>query len=116
MKKLFLIVPIACLLGITVTSCNNNMKNDSSTEMEHTDVVPSGTYQGTAEKVDPDEQEVYVRTDDNKILELYFTANTELTRNGQVVDFSELSEGQRLEVTVEKMGERLDPQSVVIQE
>ncbi|WP_353136135.1 hypothetical protein [Pseudopedobacter sp.] len=117
MKKLFLVLAIAGLSTGIMTSCNNSgNKNDSSTEIENTDVVPSGTYQGVAEKVDPDEKEIYVKTADNKTLELYFTDSTKLTRNGQAVEFSELKTGQNLEVTVEKAGERLDPKAVDIKE
>lgn len=81
-----------------------------------TDVVESGTYQGTIDKVVAEEEEIYVKTADDKRLELYFTETTELTQNGQSVDFSTLQEGQNVEVTVEKTGNRLDPVSVVILE
>lgn len=81
-----------------------------------TDVVESGTYQGTIDKVEPEKTEIYVNTDDNKRLELYFTETTELSRNGQPAEFNVLQEGQRVEVTVEKVGQRLDPVAVSIQE
>lgn len=83
---------------------------------ESTDVVESGTYQGTIKEVEAEKTEIYVTTDDNKTLELYFTENTSLTRNGNEVDFSELEEGQKVEVEVEKVGQRLDPISVKIME
>lgn len=83
---------------------------------EGTDVVESGTYQGTVKEVEADKTEIYVTTDDNKTLELYFTDNTSLTRDGVEVDFSELVEGQKVEVEVEKVGQRLDPISVIIME
>ena len=83
---------------------------------ENTDVVESGTYQGTIEEVEPSKTEIYVETEDNKTLELYFTDQTELTRNGNPVDFSELEKGQQVEVEVEKTGQRLDPISVRILE
>lgn len=83
---------------------------------ESTDVVESGTYQGTIKEVEADKTEIYVSTDDNKTLELYFTENTSLTRNGSEVEFSELKEGQKVEVEVEKKGKRLDPLSVKIME
>jgi hypothetical protein len=83
---------------------------------ESTDVVDSGTYQGTIKEVEPEKTEIYVTIADNKTLELYFTDMTELTRNGQPVDFSELQEDQKVEVTVEKNGKRLDPISVKIME
>lgn len=83
---------------------------------ESTDVVESGTYQGTIKEVEPEKTEIYVTTDDDKTLELYFTENTSLTRNGSEVEFSELKEGQKVEVEVEKVGQRLDPVSVKIME
>lgn len=83
---------------------------------ESTDTVESGTYQGTIEEVEASKDEIYVKTEDNKTLELYFKENTELTRNGSTVDFSELKEGQKVEVEVEKVGKRLDPLSVKIME
>jgi len=83
---------------------------------ESTDVVESGTYQGTVKEVEADKTEIYVATDDDKTLELYFTETTSLTRNGSEVEFSELEEGQKVEVEVEKNGKRLDPISVKIME
>lgn len=81
-----------------------------------TDVVESGTYQGTIKEVEPSKTEIYVTTEDGKTLELYFTDETELTRNGEMVEFTELEEGQQVEVEVEKTGKRLDPISVEIME
>lgn len=81
---------------------------------EGTDVVESGTYEGTISEVEADKDEIYVTTADNKTLELYFTETTELTRNGEVVEFSMLEEGQSVEVQVEKVGQRLDPITVKI--
>ena len=81
---------------------------------EKTDVVDSGTYRGIVDKVEPSKTEIYVKTSDNKTLELYFTENTTLTRNGETVEFSNLEEGQQVEVDVEKSGKRLDPIAVRI--
>lgn len=93
-------------LGMSlIQSCGENKK---------TDLVPSGTYQGTAETVDPGESEVYVRTSDDKLLELYFTDKTALTMNGNAVKFDKLKEGDSVEVKVEKKGKKLDPISVEI--
>lgn len=97
-KSLF--VAIAMLF---LYSCNNE-----------TDVVESGTYQGTVDKVVPAETEIYVETEEGQRLELYFTEDTELTRNGETVAFDNLEKGQKVMVTVEKVGQRLDPVSVVI--
>jgi len=83
---------------------------------EKIDVVDSGVYQGTVEEVDADKTEIYVKTGDDKLLELYFTEATTLTKNGQTVEFTELAEGQKVEVEVKKVGQRLDPVSVKILE
>lgn len=83
---------------------------------EGTDVVESGTYTGTVHEVEPEKTEIYVKTADDKTLELYFTEETTLTQNGEPVEFSALEKGQKVEVTVEKVGKRLDPISVVILE
>jgi hypothetical protein len=79
---------------------------------ESTSVVESGTYQGTIQEVEPSKTEIYVETDDNQILELYFTDSTELSRNGSRVEFSVLEEGMEVEVDVEKEGKRLNPLAV----
>lgn len=117
--KRFLTASIASmLLATAMYSCDTPDKHeaddDSSVEIENTDVVPTGTYTGVAEKVDPDEKEIYVKTTDGKTLELYFKANTTLTRNDQKAEFSELKKGQNVEVTVEKKGDKLEPQTVKI--
>jgi len=83
---------------------------------ESTDVVDSGTYQGTISEVEAAKTEIYVETTDNKTLELYFTEETKLTQNDSTVAFSALQEGQKVEVQVEKVGKRLDPISVKILE
>lgn len=116
MKKSITILSILLISVLTLQSCKNGEGDSSSSEIENTDIVPSGTYTGEAIKVDPDEQEVYLKTEDDKTLELYFTDQTELTQNGETVAFDALSEGQTLKVQVEKKGKRLDPISVEIVE
>ena len=83
---------------------------------EKTDVVESGTYQGTLHEVEADKSEIYVKTDDDKMLELYFTETTTLTKDGETVAFDQLKEGGKVEVEVEKVGNRLDPVAVRILE
>ncbi|MFW5820391.1 MAG: hypothetical protein ACOCWA_03815 [Bacteroidota bacterium] len=78
----------------------------------NTDTVESGTYIGEIEKVVPEETEIYVKTKDGKTLELYFTEETRLTRDGETVAFFELSKGTTVQVDVEKAGKRLDPLSI----
>ncbi|MFD2247970.1 hypothetical protein [Pontibacter ruber] len=83
---------------------------------EKTDVVESGTYQGVIQEVEPEKTEIYVKTADDKVLELYFTDSTTLTKNGETVAFDQLKEGGKVEVQVEKVGQRLDPVAVTILE
>ncbi len=83
---------------------------------ESTDVVESGTYEGTVKKVEAEKSEIYVETSDNKTLELYFTDETKLTKAGEAVEFSLLEKGQKVEFEVEKVGKRLDPLTVKILE
>lgn len=98
-KKSLLVLASAVLFLFIITACNSK-KNE---------VVESGTYMGTISKVVPAEKEIYVKTADNKTLELYFTDATNLTQNGTPVEFSVLQAGQTVEVTVEKVGNKLDP-------
>ncbi len=110
MKK---ILPL-CLSVLTAMAFTVRAADDSSQEIEKTDVVPSGTYTGTALKVDAEEQEVYVQTSDHKILELYFKNDTKLMKDGKEVPFTTLKKGEALEVKVEKKGSRLRPLEVTI--
>ncbi|MDT7828025.1 hypothetical protein RQM65_05025 [Pricia sp. S334] len=107
MKKACFTTIIAVFGLVLMQSCGEN---------KDTDVVPSGTYTGVAETVEPGEKEIYVRTSDDKLLELYFTDNTKLTKNGETVEFNALSEGVSVEVQVEKKGQKLDPIAVKIME
>ncbi|WP_047418584.1 hypothetical protein [Cellulophaga sp. Hel_I_12] len=106
MKKLIL----GLLLGgaFLLNSCGEN---------KNTDVVESGTYQGIAEEVEPGEKEIYVRTADDKLVELYFTDDTKLmTNDGQTTTFDALKENGKVEITVEKKGNKNVPVSVKILE
>lgn len=105
MNRLFVqLLAITLFMGFT-TGCGGT-----------TDVVDSGTYQGTVKKVEAEKTEIYVETDAGETLELYFTEETKLTRLNEEVDFSELNKGQKVEVKVEKVGKRLDPITVKILE
>lgn len=80
-----------------------------------TNVVESGTYKGKVAEVKPDEKEIYVQHKDKK-LELYFTDSTKLMKNGKKVDFSMLKQDQQVSVKLEKMGKKLNPLKVTIQD
>lgn len=81
---------------------------------ESTDVVESGTYEGTIQEVNAEESEIYVKTADNKTLELYFIEETKLVKDTTAVPFDSLATGQKVRVEVEKVGKRLDPLRVEI--
>lgn len=104
MKSNFLKSTVVAGILLVMNACNGGS----------TDVVDSGTYQGTVIEVEPEKTEIYVKTEDDKTLELYFTETTTLTQAGEAVDFATLEEGQKVEVEVEKVGKRLDPISVKI--
>lgn len=80
--------------------------------------VPSGTYTGTLEEVNPDEREIYVKTDDGRVLELYFTDDTVLEAGGVSVGFEALEEAKsanaKVTVEVENADGELIPNKVTI--
>lgn len=81
---------------------------------DSTETVESGTYEGSIQEVNADEREIYVQTQDEGTLELYFIDETQLTQNGQEVPFDSLRQGQQVQVQVEQVGQRLDPLTVEI--
>lgn len=107
-------IRIAAALSLAFASISPAEDNDSSKEIRNTSVVESGSYKVTAKKVDAEEKEIYVTTEDGKVLELYFSNATKLTQAGKHVDFSALKNGQKLEVQIEKDGKRLKPLAVSI--
>lgn len=109
--KIFLLLATSLSLAVLPVSAEDE---DSSKEIRNTAVVESGTYQVTAKRVDPEEKEIYVTMDDGKILELYFSEATKLTHGGKDVEFGALKNGQKLEVQVEKDGNKLKPLAVTI--
>lgn len=78
--------------------------------------VDSGTYEGSISQVKPDEQEIYVQIGEGQKLELYFTPETTLTRNGETASFEQLEAGQRVSVEVKREGNRMNPVAVEILE
>lgn len=105
MKKILLPLVLAATTLFFLSSC----------EEKH-DQVPSGTYSGNIKEVEAAKSEIYVKTDDGKTLELYFSNATKLTQNGQTVPFSTLKEGQKVSVQVNNVGGSLDPIAVDIKE
>ncbi|MAS91963.1 MAG: hypothetical protein CMO55_02105 [Verrucomicrobiales bacterium] len=90
--------------------------DEETKELEKTDLVPSGTYKVTAEIVDAEEEELYVKTQDGKTLELYLKESTKLMKGKEKVEFSALEKGQKLKVKVENTGSSLTPKMVKIME
>ena len=115
MKTSLYVVAVMLFASISsVALATDEKKDKSSEEMANTSVVPSGTYTVTAERVDAKEKEIYAKTKDGKILELYLEDSTKLTQDGKPVKFDALKKGQQLEVKVEKKGEKLEPKAVKI--
>lgn len=104
-KKIFSVFMLALSMFL-IQSCGG--------EHKETDLVESGTYKGIAEEVEPAEKEIYVKTEDDKLLELYFKENTRLTKNGNTVPFDSIPKGAKVEVKLEKKGKRLEPLHVKI--
>jgi hypothetical protein len=69
---------------------------------------------GTITEVNAEETEIYVNLESGQLVELYFTDTTTLSQNGEEVPFSTIEVDDRVEVTLEKVGQRLDPVSVVL--
>lgn len=78
--------------------------------------VQSGTYTGTIDKVNADEKEIYVTTEDDVTLELYFTDDTKLTKDGQPAEFGVLEEQKTVTVVVETKDGKVVPVAVMIGE
>lgn len=81
---------------------------------EQTTVVDSGTYEGTISEVNADEREIYVDVPNTGTLELYFTDTTRVMQDTAQVPFDALQTNQRVSVEVNKVGKRLDPETVTI--
>lgn len=141
MKRSIMILAVSSMIFSTVVSCKDAEENNSETiemteeatmnemdhsmsevdttmssdkELEDTDLVESGTYTGTALVVDAEQNEVYVQLNDTTTIELYFSNETQIMRDGQTVAFDALQKGQKIEVEVERSGESLKPLKVSI--
>jgi hypothetical protein len=82
---------------------------------EETTVVESGTYEGTVSEVNAEEREIYVDVPKTGTLELYFTDSTRVFKDSVRAAFDSLRVDQSVAVEVEKVGQRLDPVTVTIQ-
>lgn len=95
---------------------SQEIADQETKELENTQMVPSGTYTGEAIIVDSEQNEIYVRLNDTTTIELYFSNETQIMRNGQQVKFEALQEGQTVEVEVERSGESLKPKKISVVE
>ena len=76
--------------------------------------VDSGTYEGSILKVNPDETEIYVALDKERVLELYFTETTTVSRGEAKATFEDLEKGQSVRVQVERHDQEMVPLKVII--
>ncbi|MFP4520655.1 MAG: hypothetical protein ACLFQK_00775 [Fibrobacterota bacterium] len=77
-------------------------------------MVESGTYEGSVLKVNPDEKEIYVSLDKKRVLELYFSEKTTVSRGEEKTSFDTLEKGHSVRVEVEKTDEGMVPLRVII--
>ena len=116
MKTIAIITTLALVSFAPLHAADKDKKTTPGAEIDHTAAVETGTYKGTAHKVDPEEKEIYVKLEDGKTIELYLKSHTKLTQGGKDVKFDALKEGQKLEVKVERKGKKLNPLAVSILE
>jgi hypothetical protein len=109
MRSFSLALSLLFLTGFLVGCGGNGDTGDTA-------VVESGTYDGTITEVNADEREIYVDVPNTGTLELYFTDSTRVLRDTAEVSFDALQTDQSVSVEVEKVGQRLDPLTVRIQE
>ena len=83
-------------------------------ETEEADIIDTGTYKGKVHKVVPSKKEIYVKSDDGQLIELYLKPETSLTKGDKKAEFDALKEGQAVEVQVENTGGKLKPIAVKI--
>jgi hypothetical protein len=77
-------------------------------------LVDSGTYEGTILKVKPDATEIYVALDEKRVLELYFSEDTTVSRADAEATFDALQKGLKVSVEITRTGDEMVPVSVQI--
>jgi cold shock protein len=95
---------LSLCLTLAVVGCKKN------------EPVKDGAHTGTISKVNADEKEIYVTTEEDVTLELYFTDETTLTKDGQPAEFDVLEEKQTVTVVVENKDGKVVPVAVMIGE
>jgi len=116
MKTIAILTTLTLVSLAPLHAADKDKKTTPGAEIDPPAVVETGTYKGTAQKVDPEEKEIYVKLEDGETIELYLKAHTELAKAGQKVKFDALKEGQKLEAKVEQQGKKLNPLAVTIVE
>jgi len=79
-------------------------------------MVDSGTYEGTILKINAAETEIYVALDESRVIELYFTESTSITRGQNEAAFKDLIKGQSVRVEVKRTEKGMIPLHVSILE
>ncbi len=70
---------------------------------------------GKIVEVNPPKKEIYILADDGGTrIEYYFNKTTTVHQKGDPKRFEDLSVGQRVRVTADKIGKRFDPKNVEI--
>mgnify|MGYP006279851513 CR=1 FL=1 len=100
MKKLVI------LMALTVLVCAGCGRREV--------MVDSGTYEGSILKINPDDSEIYVSLDEKRVLELYFTENTMVSRGEETTTFDALEKGQTVRIEVERTDDGMVPLTVTI--
>jgi hypothetical protein len=77
-------------------------------------MVDSGNYEGSILKINPAENEIYVALDEKRVLELYFTETTTVSRGESKTTFDALVKGQSVRVQVERGDQEMVPVHVTI--
>ena len=77
-------------------------------------LVSSGTYNGIVTDAVEPAREFYLKLNDDSLVRLNFIGETTLKKNEETVPFSELKEGTKVEVELEKMEDKMAPISVKI--
>ena len=77
-------------------------------------LVSSGTYTGKVTDAVEPALEFYLKLNDDSLVRLNFIGETTLKINEETVPFSELKEGTKIEVELEKMEDKMAPISVKI--
>jgi len=77
-------------------------------------LVGSGTYKGIIHEVNAGKKRILMEELGGYLIELYFTDTTMLSEKDETLPFDALTEGRKVEVEIERNGDRITPLSVKI--